>query len=74
MSKYTNEEQEFLDKAAITTTNAMVSTISSDLDYDRVKYWSGINGFKSVSEWIASESYKQAKALLTERKKLFGDE
>lgn len=52
----------------------MVSTISSDLDYDRVKYWSGINGFKSVSEWIASESYKQAKALLTERKKLFGDE
>lgn len=59
MSKYTKEEQEFLDKAAIAAMQAMIQ---------RENPSSGWSEDKSI------QAYYIAETMLTERKKLFGDE
>lgn len=48
---------------------AMVSSIRSDDDYNRAAHIAADHGGKSVSQWFASEAYKQADAMLAERAK-----
>lgn len=43
---------------------AMVSSILDESGYQRFREIAGMNGFETVSDWIASESVKQAKATL----------
>ncbi|AHX12908.1 hypothetical protein CH75_06245 [Dyella jiangningensis] len=47
--------------------SAMVSTITDDAGYTRLRDLGSSHGL-GLSEWIASESYKQADAMLKARK------
>ena len=73
MSKYTEKEKNFLDKAAI----ACMQGITSGTMWDRLMHDyknARRDENQSHDEYVAMEAYALAKALLTERKKLFGDE
>lgn len=48
---------------------AMVSSIQDDTGYSRAAQIAHSNGGMNVSQWFASESYKQADAMLRERAK-----
>lgn len=48
---------------------AMVSTITTDDGYWRAKAIAESAGFPGLSEWFASDAYKQADAMLAEREK-----
>lgn len=48
---------------------AMVSTIHDEDDYTRAVELAKLNGFDTVSQWFARESYKQADAMLKERQR-----
>lgn len=47
---------------------AIVSSISSEVEYERLRYLAGQEGMK-VSEWIARDACKQADALIKELNK-----
>lgn len=48
---------------------SMVSTIKTDEDYYRAKACANNMGFSGLSDWFASDSYKQADALIKEKDK-----
>ncbi|MDC5100961.1 hypothetical protein NRA35_14135 [Acinetobacter baumannii] len=56
------------DKFAIAAMQGMVATISSQYELDRMRDWAKKNG-QTLSQFIASDSYKQADAMLAERSK-----
>lgn len=56
------------DQFAIAAMQGMVATISSQYELDRMRGWAKKNG-QTLSQFIASDSYKQADAMLAERSK-----
>lgn len=48
---------------------AMISSIQDDFGYSRIAQIAHAHEGKSVSQWFASEAYKQADAMLRERAK-----
>lgn len=56
------------DQFAIAAMQGMVSTISSQVELDRLRAWANQNG-QTLSQFIASDAYKQADAMLAEREK-----
>lgn len=56
------------DQFAIAAMQGMVATISSQYELDRMRGWVKKNG-QTLSQFIASDSYKQADAMLAERSK-----
>lgn len=61
-----NEGMTLRDYFAAKCAAAMVSTISDDVGYLRLRGLANSHGM-GLSEWIASEAYKQASALLAAR-------
>ncbi|HEN9534256.1 TPA: hypothetical protein U9I93_003950 [Acinetobacter baumannii] len=56
------------DQFAIAAMQGMVATISSQYELDRMRGWAKKKG-QTLSQFIASDSYKQADAMLAERSK-----
>lgn len=54
---------------AVQIAAAMVSSISDERQYTRMKNLAAENGNMTVSSWIAEEAFKQADALLALEKR-----
>lgn len=57
------------DYFAAAAMQGMVSCVRSDEDYQRCKAAAKRHGFATVSAWFASDSYKQADAMLAARER-----
>ncbi|MDO7240297.1 hypothetical protein Q5M79_06270 [Acinetobacter baumannii] len=66
--KIHSQPMDLRDHFATAAMQGMVATISSQFELDRMRGWAKKNG-QTLSQFIASDSYKQADAMIAEREK-----
>ncbi|EHU1845168.1 hypothetical protein EKS29_14280 [Acinetobacter baumannii] len=63
-----SQPMDLRDYFATAAMQGMVATISNQFELDRLREWAKQNG-QTLSQFIASDSYKQADAMIYEREK-----
>lgn len=66
--KIHSQPMDLRDYFATAAMQGMVATISNQFELDRMREWAKQNG-QTLSQFIASDSYKQADAMIYEREK-----